>query len=466
MKKILCLLYIAFVCTSTAMVPRVKKQKQADLVIEDDAKNDYQEYIVENMSALNLVEDLIAEMPLEVQSLIAQFLYDGSNVEAFLKRNDDVSCQTREISACRTATCNRAADMVVLADHASAVSVVSVESGECLQVFNDQERRVSSCVFNKAGDMILIASGYGAAKLWSVATGECLQIFGHGEVLHQAVFNTSEDTVITFSFVAMEAMALQSVEIQVWSVESGDCLKRTVIPTPYAVLLFNGEDDLVFTHSMNNRAELWSFNTGQCIQTFENGLLLSSAVLTKSADKIITTSPFTVVQMWSVASGECLLTLEGRARRALLNEAEDTVLTASADAVKLWSLESGECLQTFHHTALRAEAFNQDNVVTVSRDGILKLWNRNFWNRFRRSLTLPQLYLLGNIRQVAKQRLWLKLKEDEGVAVFTHDGKRVTKDQLVIDVNAAEYVGLQAQYEALPEEIKDSCNEYLTGLSL
>ncbi len=489
MKKLLHLLCITYVFASTAMEPALKKQRVAESlqdIFAFDREVDQEQPIDEEimdfadkeMFASDLV-DLYQNAPGDVQRLVASYLYKSSNIEAFLTRNGmSMPFVTRNVHVYNTSQFNKAADKILVADLHGAVTLVSLENGECLQTFKGHLREVDSVVFNSAEDKILTASRDGSVKIWSVETGICLHTFQEdaGWPAVSAVFSEGEDKV----FVVFGS-GLLDFSLRICSVESGEWLETSAVPIPTfggpsmkarnGGILFNGRDRVLT--DPRDGLKLWSVETGECLQTFVGHTSrMYDAMLSTAGDKLLTASFDGSAKLWSVMNGECLQTFNHGTslHKVLFNNNEDMIVTISKrhnqESSKLWSVESGECLETLcRGECINEVAFSREGnkVVTVHLVpyGIVKIWDIHFWDRFKRSLTLRQVQLLAEIRQVAKHRLWLKLKEKESDAVLTHDGKKVTEEQLVVDFTTDRYKDLKEGYEDFPPFIQDACEDYV-----
>ncbi len=507
-------------------------QEQDTVVLPSDyVESRFEEFVANNeesltssFPALELLASLRAKMPNEVQSVIAQLLYECSNVEAFLQSNiGAVRCNTFA-SEGETSLFNRELDKLLVVCE-NSVRLLAVENGECLQTFEKLDHiHCYLAAYSKDNTMILLggmARVHGQlmcrVRLFSATSGKCLQTFDHRGFCTLSInptfrFNAAEDRVL----IAFGTL------ITLWSVESGQCLHEFRNEAEVYSAFFNGAEDKIVTFSKSRNGEdlfrIWSIETGMLVP---NSIPVDGHVrrvrtvrTVNGTDMICMTAGDGTIKVLSVITGESLQTFRGHEKQVLtilFNRSGDTLLTSSLDSTaKVWSVESGECLQTFNHEEACRGVFNtiEDKILTYSvhkytLNGLVKVWSVesgecllvfnfqeciahvafkganfvrilyhggtvrivdiSFWERLKRSLTLSQSYLLGKIRQLAKHMLWLKLKEKEGVAVLTQDGKKVTEDQLVIDFNVTENEGLQDAYEALPQEIKDDCDEYIQG---
>ncbi len=467
MKEQVLLLFMTFTFVTSAMESEVKKHKMTDSC-EDMFDVDVTLQAGQEKGASGLLE-LCQMLPNEIQMILASYLYKSSNIEAFLKRKgENVPCSEMRVNVGYMPTFNRAADKILVTDLYGVVTLVSLEHGTCIQTFEGHEGLIASGVFSKEEDKILTTSRDGSAKIWSVESGDCLQTFRvEGSLFKNAVFDDeNEDRILT---------AFSDCTLRTWSIESGECLQCSVIPH-FLASLCNGNSDVVVTY-VDCTVKLWLVENSECLQTFNgHDSVVNEALLNKSADKLFTASYDGTAKVWSIESGECLQTFDHGAPvvNIVVNGTENEMMTMSTDLsqekqlsfTKLWSLKSGRCLQTvFHGNKSSTITFNQaGDAITVSYDGMIKVWDIHFWERFTCSLTLKQVYLLAEIREIAKHKLWLKLKEKKGDTVRTHDGKRVTKDQLVIDFITERYKDLKEGYEALPPFIQDTCKDSIRNL--
>ncbi len=550
MKKILTVLFLAFSLPCIAMESLAKKSKKAvqkdELIeVQDDASYLHAqetlvlssffpfdeeiadiESFISSFPSYALVLSLCRVMPADIQSIIAQFLYDGSNVEDFLKsRLGVVPCSTIRVKSIINYSRQIIVDKIdkqLVADQNGDVMLLSAENGECLQSFEKRDHSNSyyHAVFSKDDDKILLGcrandyydvtllsveSGrclqtfkhgaipshpskayspifrFNAAEnrvliacrnlvtVWSIESGECLQAFRHKEPVYAAVFNGAEDEILTIS-----EGKINEAEVTVWSLETGECLPvaiPTIIPIyqMYSLKVLNGKD-IICMSLPDGIFKFISKVTGNCIQTFRgHEQAVKKLLFTRLEDKVLSSSLGGVVKLWSIESGQCLQTFHHGVMdwrcEILFNKAEDRILTYTtgyASVVKLWSAETGECLQVFNEqqgSIKYVVGKDANHVLIMYYDGTIKIVDISFWERLKSSLTLFQSYFLAKIRQLAKHRLWLKLKEDEGIAIHTQDGKKVMQEHLMI--HCAEYRRLQDAYEALPQKIQDICDEYV-----
>ena len=231
---------------------------------------------------------------------------------------------------------------------------------------------------------------------------------------------------------------------------------------------FNKKGDKVVTASEDNAARIWFVSDGDCclvLRGHESTVI--DASFNSTGDKVVTSAHDGTARIWLVEDGSCLHELaehEGPIYSGVFNRAGDKVVTASEDGTaRIWSVEDGSCIYVLpcHEDGAILASFNRlgDKVVTISEDETVHIWEIDFLERFKRSCTLEQVFLLNAIYEVIKVGRLIELREENFSVVLKNDGKILIKDEVKFDFK--NYEAYENDYEALPQAIKDILDPYI-----
>jgi WD40 repeat protein/serine/threonine protein kinase len=205
----------------------------------------------------------------------------------------------------------------------------------------------------------------GTLRLWDVATGQCLRVFEVNQRRVNSIFMSSDGR-----------LALSGGEdnsVLVWEVETGRCRQRLEGAT-YRILSVHltGDGSSVLAVEGNGQIHIWDVATGQCrkfggISSGYARLAFFSSdgrfALRETQDPL--THRDRAITLWEVASGRCLRTFRGQPYESSslsLNPDGRFVLSSSVDGLRLWEVSTGRCLRTF-------ENVRQINCLSLNADG-------------------------------------------------------------------------------------------------
>ncbi|OAR04464.1 hypothetical protein LLEC1_04423 [Akanthomyces lecanii] len=282
----------------------------------------------------------------------------------------------------------------VIFSHDSAL--VAAASSDCVEIWRldtgDRVQRLwkmgpgslycCSMVFSGDSGRVAAAWSSGEVRVWSVETGECLKRL---EVptfrgLHSVVFLDDSLRV---------ASATDDTRMQIWHGDTGQCMCTLESSDSVTWLSGSGDLALVASTSSSGILQVWRVDTGECVEMliadcdrsevdgviFSHDARLVAAVLRGGRDKL--------VRIWRVDTGLCLYRLgnesDCHSTPDVLAFSCDSALLASlsVDAIQVWCVDTGDCIRTIRNLYFcRALAFSHDStkIVSVCGDDNVRVW--------------------------------------------------------------------------------------------
>eukprot|EP00300_Choanocystis_sp_HF-7_P012823 c18049_g1_i1.p1 GENE.c18049_g1_i1~~c18049_g1_i1.p1 ORF type:complete len:521 (+),score=133.10 c18049_g1_i1:26-1564(+) len=150
-------------------------------------------------------------------------------------------------------------------------------------------------------------------------------------------------------------------------------------------LNFSRDSDVLVSGAQDGKVKVWSVRSGQCLRRFEHAHSqgVTSAVFSKDGTHVLTGSFDTTVKIHGLKSGKMLK--EFRGHTSYVNDVSysvdgSRVISASSDgSVRLWDSKTTECVRVIipPHTSeaavlhARAHPRNQDHLVICNRSSTL-----------------------------------------------------------------------------------------------
>ena len=217
------------------------------------------------------------------------------------------------------------------------------------------------------------------------------------------LFNiTSDDTVRIFDidieflrsfrllYIAISADARlvitgASGTLNVWDIESGDCLHvldRT--PNFPVAVAISGDCRYSISGSFEEKLKVWDIVTGECIRTLDESFVgVASVALSYDGSVAVTGSWDGYIKVWDLRSGNCLCTIEAHSDTvtaiSLSPDALQAISASLDKTLKMWDLQTGKCLNILSRrtAAVKAIAVDQNwrYLLSVAADGTLRCWD-------------------------------------------------------------------------------------------
>ncbi len=260
----------------------------------------------------------------------------------------------------------------------------NASSGELIKSRAAHVAPISAVAFMPNGAGFITASWDHTIKLWNAKTLENVMKFeGHEDDVLDAVFTMDGRGLVSAGY---------DNSCRLWDVRSGKCL-RTLTEHNYPVLACDASPDggYVLTGSCSEREgfdcvkgemRLWSIRTGDCLRRFVGHKDNVLTVAFSPDGRKVVSGSLESVMIWSVQSGEKILTMSGHDFwvKSVAFSPDGTYLVSGGDdgLVKIWSAETGACLLTLegHEGAVCKTRFSPDgrSVLSAAKDMTARIW--------------------------------------------------------------------------------------------
>ncbi|OLN81371.1 Periodic tryptophan protein 2-like protein [Colletotrichum chlorophyti] len=197
--------------------------------------------------------------------------------------------------------------IVTIADDGK-IKVWDVESGFCVVTFTEHTSGVTACEFSKKGNVLFTSSLDGSVRAWDLIRYRNFRTF-------------TAPTRLSWSCMAVDpsgevvaAGSLDSFDIHIWSVQTGQLLDRlTGHEGPVSALAFTPNGDSLISGSWDRTARVWSiFNRTQTSEPLQlQADVLDIAVRPDSLQLAVSTLDGQL-SFWSITDAEQVSGLDGR----------------------------------------------------------------------------------------------------------------------------------------------------------
>ena len=197
---------------------------------------------------------------------------------------------------------------IVTAADDGKIKVWDIDSGFCIVTFTEHTSGVTACEFAKKGSVLFTSSLDGSVRAWDLIRYRNFRTF-------------TAPTRLSFSCMAVDpsgevvaAGSLDSFDIHIWSVQTGQLLDRLAgHEGPVCSLAFAPNGSLLVSGSWDRTARIWSiFSRTQTSEPLQlQSDVLDIAVRPDSAQLAISTLDGQIT-FWSVSEGEQISGLDGR----------------------------------------------------------------------------------------------------------------------------------------------------------
>lgn len=202
-------------------------------------------------------------------------------------------------------------------------------------------------------------------------------------------FSADKKRALTTRSINNAEQAPPNGAIQLWDVETGQCL-RVIEEAPYETLssfeniAWSADERFVIGASTDSNIYLFDVETGKFHRTFEGHTRQVWDVQWNADGRHILSSSFDkTIRLWDVATGHCLRVFEGhleRVRCVRWSSDEKFILSCADDnTLRLWEVETGQCLRVFkgHNHWVMSVAWSADQRLALSGscDRSMRLWD-------------------------------------------------------------------------------------------
>ena len=210
-------------------------------------------------------------------------------------------------------------------------------------------------------------------QIWNLNSGECIEtLFGHTGV------------VATLELIAPNRLASGGGDnlIKIWNLETGECV-RTLTDHKNSVWSITAITANQFASASWDRTiKVWNSDIYKCIRTLTGHTKSIWSMKVISAHRLASSELHGDTKVWNLDNGECIRTLVGPTYSLGLVEVISTSLLAVASgdfSLKIWNIEDGQYIRsiptsTYPIDALRVLALS-NRMVTGSIDRKVKIWN-------------------------------------------------------------------------------------------
>jgi WD40 repeat protein len=302
------------------------------------------------------------------------------------------------------------------------IRIWETHSGQCLQIFQNENYPVRGVTFSPDGTRLVSCSGKNDVLVWDLASAQPLQTFrGHSDWLRAVAYSADGQLI---------ASAGEDRTIRLWQSQVGTCQRvlyghrnriRSVAFHPHRALLTSvGEDQTI---------RLWDTHTGQCLKTLHgyahpiwtvafspdgqrlasisedhlgvqfqlwetnNHTLRNKLPSPPQRIRSVAFSPTRnilacgcedkTVRIWNINSGHIVKVLEGHTERvwSVLYSPDGTLLASSSEdkTIRIWDTDTDEQLKVLqgHSQQIWTIAFHPRGEILASgsEDHTIRLWN-------------------------------------------------------------------------------------------
>jgi WD40 repeat protein len=268
----------------------------------------------------------------------------------------------------------------------NTVRVWDVESGQCLKVLKGHTFRVSSVVLSADDRRVISVSDDKTLRVWDLESGQCLKVLQTRTNLGKSVVISADGRrLISVARVVPSSAAARDNTLQVWDVDSGECLKVLDGHTKQVgPVVLSKDGRRVISGSRDNTIRVWDLESGECLKVLQGHTSwVSSVVLSANGSRLISGSADNTLRVWDLESAECLEVLQGHtdwvSSAVLSADGRYTVSGSGDSTLRVWNIESGECLKVLHgHTNWVSSVMlsaNGRHVISGSADNTLRVWD-------------------------------------------------------------------------------------------
>ncbi|HEB41611.1 MAG TPA: WD40 repeat domain-containing protein [Candidatus Dependentiae bacterium] len=197
--------------------------------------------------------------------------------------------------------------------------------------------------------------------------------------LHTFAGHTGCIRLVTISSNNQFVVTVGLEKIQIWNVESGECI-HTSDGEWIDSVTFSSDNRFVIARSGDKKVQIWSVKIGQCVCPLDHVDFVNSGAISSNNQFKASVSKDGAVQIWSVKTGRRVRTLNGHGGvvdSAVISSDNQFVVTAGGLVARIFNVKTDQHIQAFYHKIrVYSVSISLDNrfVATGSWDGNVRIW--------------------------------------------------------------------------------------------
>jgi WD40 repeat protein/energy-coupling factor transporter ATP-binding protein EcfA2 len=302
---------------------------------------------------------------------------------------------------------------------------------------------VHQIVFSPTQQQFATAGEDGTIRIWSLKTRSIDKVlWWRGRQTSDTIQDSASTSIISIAFSPdgkqLAAIAKNSTQVQVWSVESGAVQFQLNNYGQATKLAFSSVGKWIAAASTDNTVRVWNVTNGQLQTTLSHSTTVQSLELSPDGQQLLTASGNTV-QLWQISSGRSLKKLHHASpvNSATFSPNGQLIATVCEDgSLRLLRVNTGQVLYTFAQPAktLRTNASSKLDKFKLSSQSLVQ------------ALFSPDGQLLATVEHNQRVSIWSVVSgqlqtrldnsndssrnEDQSPIAFSSDSQRlVTTNQ-------------------------------------